>query len=89
MSQVDLSKRYDVYCTGFGHYVLYEDVRFVGIRSIDCAPSLYSSFGNYQEIEGANGSRSLIPSIGIHSICEHGTPPMFKILRRGRNRRDY
>src|SRR5262249_43302482 len=35
ISQVDLSKRYDVYYTDIGHDRLYENVRFVGIRTFE------------------------------------------------------
>jgi hypothetical protein len=35
VTQIDLSKRYDVYCTDVGHDRVYENVRFVAIRTFD------------------------------------------------------
>src|SRR5581483_6129857 len=82
VSQVDLGKRYDVYCADAGYDRLYEDVRFVGIRTFDRVtehtPGL---IGGFLELEAADGSRCLIPSFGIRLICEHGTRPAFKVLR--------
>src|SRR5262245_36672082 len=90
ISPVDLSKRYDVYCSDFGHDRLYEDVRFVGIRTFARISEFSSGLvDGYLEIEAVNGSRLLIPSFGIRLICEHGTEPVFKILRHRRNPRDY
>src|SRR5262249_20457985 len=90
INQIDLSKRYDVYCFEREHDRLYEDVRFVGIRTFDRI-SEYSSglIGGYLEIEAVDGSRFLIPAFGIQLICEHGMQPVFKVLRRRRNPRDY
>lgn len=89
IAQVDLSKRYDVYCSGMDHDRLYEDVRFIGIRTFDRISEFSSGLiSGYLEIEASNGSRMLIPSFGIQMICEHGTQPEFKVLRRRRNTRD-
>src|SRR5260370_39424057 len=90
ITQVDFSKRYDVYCTDIDHDKLYEDVRFVGIRTFDRITEFSSGYvSGYLEIEAVDGSRWLIRSFGIQLICEHGTQPVFKVLRRRRNPRDY
>jgi hypothetical protein len=87
---VDLSKRYDVYCAEFNHDRLYENVRFVCIRTFDRISEFGSGLaGGYLEIEAEEGSRWLIPAFGIRLICEHGTQPAFKVLRRPRQPRDY
>jgi hypothetical protein len=87
VAPVDLSKRYDVYCTDVGHDRLYEDVRFVGIRTFDRVTEFSSGLvGGYLEIEAADGSRCLIPSFGVRLICEHGARPLCKILRHRRDR---
>lgn len=86
ITPIDLSKRYDVYSTEYSHDRLYEGVRFVAIRTFDRI-SQYSSglVGGYLEIEVADGAKCLIPSFGIRLICEHGTQPAYKVLRRRRN----
>ena len=90
VAQVDLNKRYDVYCAVSGEERLYEDVRFVGIRTFD-RQTEYSSglVGGFLEIEARDGSRLLIPSFGIQLLCEHGTRPAFKVIRRWANTVDY
>lgn len=87
VAQIDLSKRYDVYCTDVGCDRLYENVSFVGIRTINRVKDSYSFVDGFLEIESADGSRCLIPRYGIQLICEHGTQPPFKVLRRRRDRR--
>src|SRR5947209_5208189 len=89
VNQVDLSKRYDVYCSCYNHDRVYENVRFLGIRTFD--PITEFSVGlvsGYLEIETPAGARLLIPNYGIQLLCEHGIQPAFKILRRRRNPRD-
>jgi len=81
---VDLSKRYDVYCSARGHDRLYENVRFVGMRTFDRITESMHHFmmGDFLEIESADGTRSFLPKFGINLICEHGARPAFKVLRR-------
>src|SRR3954447_2581589 len=82
---VDVTKRYDVYCSDVGHDRLYEAVRFVGIRSFERISEFGSGFiDGFLEIETPDGARVLIPRFGIRLICEHGTPPRYKILRHRR-----
>lgn len=83
----DISKRYDVHYAEGGQYDrLYENVRFICIRTFDRITE-YSSglIGGYFEIETADGTRFLLPSYGIQLICEHGTQPAFRIVKRRRN----
>jgi hypothetical protein len=79
---IDLTKRYDVYCTVTGEERLYENVRFIAIRTFE-RQSEYSSglIGGYLEIETADGAKMLIPSYGIQLLCEHGMQPAFRVLR--------
>jgi hypothetical protein len=89
ITPVDLNKRYDVYCSDINHDKLYEDVRFVGIRTFDPITEFTSGLvGGYLEIEASNGSRWLIQSYGIRLICEHGTQPVYRVLRHRRSPRD-
>ncbi len=94
ISHVDLSKRYNVYCSagslGGGEERLYEDVRFLGIRTFDRITEFGGGYGHsYLEIEAPNGSRMLLPHYFVLLICEHGTQPVFKVLRQWGNPADY
>src|SRR5262245_11808007 len=82
---VDLAKRYDVYCSDVGHDRVYENVRFVCIRTFDRITEFSSGLvGGYLELEAADGARCLIPSFGIRAICEHGVQLAFRVLRHRR-----
>jgi hypothetical protein len=90
ITPVDLCKQYDVYCMDTDHERLYENVRFVGIRTFERITEYSSGLVHgFYEIEAVDGSRCLIPSFGIRLICEHGMQPAFKVLRHRRNPRDY
>jgi hypothetical protein len=84
---LDLSKRYDVYCTlyawGGAEERVYPNVRFLAIRTFERITE-YSSglIGGFLEIEAADGTRSLISVHGINLVCEHGTQPGFRVLQR-------
>jgi hypothetical protein len=83
VSQFDTEKRYDVYCAVSSEERLYEDVRFVGIRTFDRITEFSSGLvGGFLEIEAVDRTRLLIPSYGIQLICEHGIQPAFRVLRR-------
>jgi hypothetical protein len=83
VAPLDLSKRYDVYCSVAGEERLYEDGRFLGIRTFDPITELTTGVvSGYLEIETADGARLLIPQFGIELLCEHGTEPVFTVLRR-------
>jgi hypothetical protein len=81
VTQVDLEKRYDVYHCVQNEERLYENVKFVGLRSLDERSGFGSTIGAYLELETLYGSRMLISNYGVHLICEHGTKPAFKVFR--------
>lgn len=86
---IDLSKRYDVYCAESNHDRVYENVRFLSIRTFErIGEFTMGLISGFLEIEAVDGSRWLIPNVGIRLICEHGTQPVVKILRHRRNPRD-
>jgi hypothetical protein len=80
-SQLDLEKRYDIYHCVPHEERLYENVKLVGLRTIQSKSGFTGSLGSYLEIETIFGSRMLISNYGIHLICEHGTKPTFKVFR--------
>lgn len=82
INQIDLTKRYDIYYTLTGEERLYENVRFLGIRSLDPVRDTAFYIHGYLEIESIDGSRMFIPPHGIQMICEHGTQPSYRVVRQ-------
>ena len=90
VAHFDLSKRYDVYFSGGGEDRVYENVRFLGIRTFDAITEFSSGLVNgYLEIEAIDRLRLLIPQYGIQLMCEHGAEPAYRLLRRWNNGSDY
>jgi hypothetical protein len=85
IAHFDASKRYDVYCSVGGEDRVYENVRFVGIRTFERINEFTSGMSGYLEIEAIDGTRMLIPHFGIHLVCEHGAEPAYRVLRRWGN----
>ena len=83
VSVIDLSKSYDIYCYIPSEDRLYEDVRIVGIKTLEMPKHQFgnSVIGGYVEIEARNGTRMMIPHIRVYMICEHGAQPTYKVLR--------
>ncbi len=79
---VDLSKRYDIYCSILGEDRLYENVKVVGIRTFEPKSPIKGLVNGYLEVECFDGARMLIPHIRMYMICEHGVEPRYKVLRR-------
>jgi len=80
--QIDLSKRYDVYESHIGEDRIYENVRFVGIRTFEPIGGFGAGVvGGYLEIEAANGAQFMIPNHCVQFICEHGVQPTYRTLR--------
>lgn len=82
VANVDLNKRYDIYCTVAYEERVYENVRIVGARTyeqlFENAAGLYAG---YLEIETLGGATMLIMHNTIQVICEHGTKPEFTVLK--------
>lgn len=81
---LDITKRYDIYCRAATEYRIYENVRFVSIRTLEPSKHQFATalIGGYLEIEDPNGSKLMIPHIHIDIICEYGTHPAYKLLPR-------
>jgi hypothetical protein len=79
---VDISKRYDIYCTIQGEDRLYEDVKVVAIRTFEPKSPIKGLVGGYLEVESTDGARMLLPGIRMYLICEHGVQPRYKVLRK-------
>ena len=80
---IDLSKRYDLYCTTQREERLYEDMKFVGVRTFERKKHDYGTalIGGYLEIEARDGTRMLISYHQVRVICEHGSQPKYKVLK--------
>lgn len=82
VSTIDLSKRYDLYCSTPSEDRLYEDVSIIGIRCLEPIKHEYSTalLGGYLEIEAQNGTRMMIAHHRIYMICDHGSQPSYEVL---------
>lgn len=85
LTPLDTAKWYDVYCTVAGEERVYEEVRFVGRRTLDPVTQYSSGLSGFLEIEASDGTRALVPQFGVHLVCECGPQPAYRVLRpRGR-----
>ena len=84
VSQIDTTKRYDVYWSGSLEERVYENVRLVGIRTIDRPSEFSPGLGGFVEVETADGTVLLLTQFGIQLICEHGKTPAYRVVRWGR-----
>jgi hypothetical protein len=72
---VDLSKRYDIYCTDWSQGVtVYSNVRFKGVKHL-FPKSPYDALSGYVELEQADGQTVFVSRSSIIKFCEHGTTP--------------
>ncbi len=83
---IDVTKWYDVHCHVGGEERVYEEVRFVAVRTFH-RPGDFSAviIGSYLEIESSDGTRALIPGYVVHLICECGAPPIYRVVRPSSN----
>jgi hypothetical protein len=79
---VDVSKRYDIYCNVPGEERVYQNVRLLAVRTIEDITEYTSMFGGFLEVEAADGTQVMIPRNNIQTLCEHGTQPGYKVVRR-------
>ncbi len=83
VSQVDLTKRYDVYIMMAHEERVFENVRVLGIRKFDGYPGYGIGMpGTYLEVEAEDGTVLLLAAGGIQILCEHGSKANFRVLRR-------
>jgi len=76
---IDISKRYDLYCSRHNEVIVYRNVLFKGVKSI--LPGARHDIGNsFVELEQANGEIIFITRMQIVTFCEHGTNLSFETL---------
>ena len=72
---VDLSKRYDVYCTDWSQSVtVHRNVRFKGVKHL-FPKSQYDALSGYVELEQGDGQTIFVSRASIIRFCEHGVSP--------------
>jgi hypothetical protein len=73
-SEIDIARRFDVYCGEYSHapVVVYRNARFVGIRTL-FKRSDYDVFGEFMEMELANGQTAFLSRRTVLAFCEPGT----------------
>jgi hypothetical protein len=81
-SRVDVSKRYDVYCSQHGSGVLavYRNVRFRRARTLLGMGGHLDVISQVIELEQANGQTVFISRHGIVRFCEHGTELLVELV---------
>jgi ATP-dependent Clp protease ATP-binding subunit ClpA len=71
---VDLSRRYDLYCREGDRQVVYPNVLFKGVRTLFQHKGS-DVWGEYLELEQADGQRTFVPRVWVLKFCEHGKTP--------------
>jgi hypothetical protein len=72
---VDLSKRYDVYCTDYSLGVMvYRNIRIKGIKH-QFPKSQYDALSGFVELEQGDGQTIFVSRSSIIKFCEHGITP--------------
>lgn len=81
--QFDLSKRYDLYCCIYDENRIYENVKIIGLRTLERRTEFSSgTLGAYLEVEAADGTRCFVPQFHISSMCEHGAPLVYQVIKK-------
>jgi hypothetical protein len=81
LEHLDVTKRYDLYCFFPREERLYENVKFIAVRTFDDISKHFAAIGGFVEIEAIDGTRMMLKSCNIHALCEHGAKPKFTILK--------
>ena len=76
LPEVDIAKRYDVYCTAEGNKrVVYRNALFKSRRSLlPRTGGRYDIFSEVVELEQENGKSVYLVRHSVIMFCEHGTP---------------
>jgi len=81
VSEIDLTKRYDIYSSRVAEDRLYENVKIVGLKILRRSRfDANSIIGGYVELEAPDGTRMMIPQNHVEMLCEHGVKPIYKVL---------
>jgi ATP-dependent Clp protease ATP-binding subunit ClpA len=74
IEEVDLTKRYDVYCREQSQAVVYRNVLFKGVRKL-LPQTKNDPISEFLEIEQKNEERIFIAKSSVVKFCEHGVTP--------------
>jgi hypothetical protein len=74
IEEVDITKRYDVYCREHSQEVIYRNVLFKGVRKL-FPDAKYDSGSKFVEIELADKQIIFIARYTVMKFCEHGVRP--------------
>lgn len=75
---IDITRRYDVYCSEGDQEIVYRNVLFKGIKTL-FKDREFDPFADYMELEQADGQIIFISRAAIRKFCEHGptqSPPL-------------
>jgi ATP-dependent Clp protease ATP-binding subunit ClpA len=76
---IDISKRYDVFCTEENQVVVYRNILIRGRRSL-LKQRDYEAFSEFLELEQANGQVVFVARRSVIKFCEHGQTPSPEIV---------
>lgn len=78
--EIDLAKRYDVYCREGSQEVVYRNVLFKRVRKL-LPTSFHDAFSDYIELEQTNGQTIFVARHTVLKFSEHGTTPGSESVR--------
>jgi ClpA/ClpB-like protein len=76
---VDITKRYDVYCRDHEREVVYRNALLKGVKTLFKMRE-YDSFAEFMEIEQADGHTVLVSKHSLSKLCEHGVQPTPEVV---------
>src|SRR4051812_35875256 len=77
--EVDITKRYDVYCRDHEREVVYRNALLKGVKTLFKMRE-YDSFAEFMEIEQADGQTVLVSKHSLSKLCEHGVQPAPEVV---------
>jgi hypothetical protein len=77
--EVDITKRYDVYCRDHEREVVYRNALLKGVKTLFKMRE-YDSFAEFMEIEQADGQTVLVSKHSLSKLCEHGAQPTPEVV---------
>ena len=78
---IDISKRYDVFCTEGDQVVVYRNTLIKGRKSL-LKHRDYEAFSEFLELEQASGQVVFVARRSVIKFCEHGVTPNPEIITK-------
>lgn len=82
ITDLDLTIRYDIYCSDGYNDRLYSNVSINGYKTLSRNSDYPSAFEEFLELETKTGTRMLIRTMAIDTMCEAGVEPIYRLVPR-------